>query len=116
MDTETLNVMNEGMYLGLGLLLKIFALLFSSVAAVYLAVTLGAIAWLCYAEGHWPTRHTMPKPTEPVVAGWPVLLNTEEDAGIDAGLDDSLAVRGARRERAAIFRAQPFPPVSQTGL
>lgn len=104
MDTETLNIINEGLYEGLWLLLKIFALFFSGVAAVYLAVTLSGIAWLCYAERRQPARLAMtPQAPEPDAYDM-LVLSSLEQPGFDEGFNPSFARRGAQVEPLSIYR------------
>ena len=52
MEIETLNTMNQGMYLSLTMI-KITALIFVLFTIAGFAIYLAGIAWLCFKETRW---------------------------------------------------------------
>ena len=52
MEIETLNTMNQGMYLSL-MIIKVTALIFVLFAIAGFIIYLAGIAWLCFKETRW---------------------------------------------------------------
>lgn len=59
MEIETLNAMNEGMYLNLLTMLEVIVLINIVLVMVGFAIYLAGIAWLCFAETRRPAPRQM---------------------------------------------------------
>lgn len=98
MEIETLEAMNEGMYLSLLMMIEVIVLITVFFAIAGLAIYLAGLAWLCFEETRQPARRRMkpsPEPPEPDEYDLLAVL-----AALDDDLGDGLTGAAPRRERA----------------
>ena len=94
MEIETLNALNEGMYISLPTMLEAIALITIIFAIAGAAICLAGIAWLCFEETRQPARRRMkPTPEAPEPDEYELLAVL---TALDDDLSDNLAGGVAR--------------------
>ena len=66
MEIETLNAMNESVYLHMLMMIEVIALIYLLLAIASFVFYLACVAWLCFEETRQPARRRMkPAPAPP---------------------------------------------------